>query len=41
MNIYRRVRFILSSIVTGLAVAFIVVLFNPQLLQPGGSAPGS
>jgi len=41
MNFYRRVRFILSSIVTGLAVAFIVVLFNPQLLQPGGSGPGS
>jgi serine protease DegS len=37
MNFYRRARFVISSIITGLAVAFILVLFNPQLLQPGGS----
>jgi Do/DeqQ family serine protease len=35
MNFYRRLRFVISSIITGLALAFIVVLFHPQLLQPG------
>jgi len=41
MNFYRRLRFVISSVITGLAVAFIVVLFNPQLLQPGGASPDS
>ncbi len=41
MNFYRRVRYVISSIITGLAVAFIVVLFNPQLLQPNGNGTAS
>jgi serine protease DegS len=44
MNFYRRLRFVFVSVTTGLAVAFLVVLFHPELLRPmanGSSGPGS
>lgn len=44
MNFYRRLRFIFVSVTTGLALAFLLVLFNPQLLLPlqnGNAGPAS
>jgi Do/DeqQ family serine protease len=44
MNIYRRLRFVFLSVTTGLALAFLLVLFNPGLLRPltdGSNGPVS